>query len=510
MKNNFALISLYSTENLGVRFLTSYLRSQGVDVSIIFFKDMFYNDAKKATQKEKDLLINTLKEINPGIAGISVGCSALAKTATDITREIQDELGVPVIWGGPHATILPEESIKAADFVCIGEGENLLLKLLNSLSDSRQDISSVPNLWFKQNGEVIFNEIEPVDQTFCNLPAPDYSNENKFFISRDSITEGDPFRDAPYVYITLTAKGCRYLCTYCSNNLFMKIYGGKKVYFRRRSVNKIIEELVSVKKEIPGIRMIQFYDDEFASDMDWIIEFSERYKEEIDLPFWCFFHPFGINEKSIKNLKQAGLRQVIIGCQSGSAYVRKKIYHRPESDKKISSVVKLLNQNGVIPKIDLIFDNPFETEEHKEEAVRFLLELERPFHFHLYSLLFLPKTRLTERALNEKIITEDNIEGKSEKTLSQVFFSPSYPRAKSEFFWICITSLIDKSFIPKSFIRYLSGKEWLKNNPKPLYYLANVANLVRLGQIGIAAGLRGQLTFSFVKKYIRHFLSVGT
>jgi radical SAM superfamily enzyme YgiQ (UPF0313 family) len=290
----------------------------------------------------------------------------------------------------------------------------------------------------------------------------------------------------------------------------MKASGGKKGYIRRRSADSVIDELVAIKKMIPGIRMIQFIDDEFASDIDWVIEFSKRYQKEINLPFWCFYHPFGIIEGSIKHLKKVGLKHVQIGLQTGSAYVRKKIFHRPESDKAVYSAVQLLNKNGVTPKIDLIFDNPFETEATREEAVKFLLKLKRPIHFHLFSLMHFPKTRLTERALNEKLISEKDVEGEGDKALSQSFFTQDYPRPKSEFFWICITSLIDKSFIPKSLILNLSKNQWLKKNPKALYYFANVANLIRLGQIGTAAALRGELTFSFVKKYINHFVNLGT
>ena len=126
MNKKLALISLYNVNNLGVRYLTSYLRHKNIDVTVIFFKNMFANDAKTATKKEKELLINILKTINPQIVGISVSCSALFKIATAITLDIQNQLASPVIWGGVHPTILPEESIKVADFVCTGEGEKPL------------------------------------------------------------------------------------------------------------------------------------------------------------------------------------------------------------------------------------------------------------------------------------------------------------------------------------------------------------------------------------------------
>lgn len=107
---------------------------------------MFANDAVSATRKEKELLIKTLRKINPTVVGLSVGCSGLAKTAETITHEIHNEINVPVIWGGAHAIVVPEESIKVADFVRAGEGEDLLHNLLIILNNSQQAVSTLPNL----------------------------------------------------------------------------------------------------------------------------------------------------------------------------------------------------------------------------------------------------------------------------------------------------------------------------------------------------------------------------
>lgn len=510
MNNSINLISLYNTNNLGVRYLASYLRSQNFDVSVIFFKNMFVNDAEKPTSKEKHLLLDILGKNKPGLVGISVSCSALFNIASELTHEIKSRLDIPVIWGGVHATVMPEESIQVADFVCVGEGELPLRKLLHSLNNSGQDVSTIPNIWINKNSTITSNKIVPVDHTFCTLPFPDYSNEKKFYIRQDSLKLEDPFKEEPWVYTMMTSKGCKYLCTYCSNNILMKIYGGKKVYIRRRSVDNVMEELIAIKSKFKSIRMIQFIDDEFASDADWVMDFCRLYKKEINLPFWCCYHPLGINEQSIKHLKSAGLEHVQIGIQTGSARVRKKILHRPESNKVITKAVGLLNKYGVTPKIDLIFDNAFEKEADKKEATRFFLELKRPFDFHLASLCYFPKTRLTEKALKEKIISEKDVEGKSEKSLYQIVVTPDYPRSKNELFWICVISLTGKSFVPKSLILYLSESRFLKNNPRPLLYLANMANFIRLLQTGLSAAIRGQLTFSFVRKYLGHFVKLGS
>lgn len=114
------------------------------------------------------------------MAGMSLTCSALFKTAKKLTREIHDRHDIPVIWGCAHATILPEECIKEADFVCAGEGEVPLYKLLTSSRETQTNFLSIPNLWLKNNGAIVSNRMDPIDNTFCTLPFPDYSGNNKF------------------------------------------------------------------------------------------------------------------------------------------------------------------------------------------------------------------------------------------------------------------------------------------------------------------------------------------
>ena len=60
-----------------------------------------------------------------------------------------------VIWGGVHPSILPDESIKHSDFVCVGEGEESLLELVKKLSDGEKG-NDVQNIWARENGSVKF------------------------------------------------------------------------------------------------------------------------------------------------------------------------------------------------------------------------------------------------------------------------------------------------------------------------------------------------------------------
>ena len=84
---------------------------------------------------------------------------------------------MPVIWGGTHPTIAPDESIQVADIVCIGEGEYPLLDLANRMSAQRE-FDYVKNLWIRKEDRIIKNDVGPLIPDLDTLPFPHYGDQN--------------------------------------------------------------------------------------------------------------------------------------------------------------------------------------------------------------------------------------------------------------------------------------------------------------------------------------------
>ena len=115
---HMGLISIYSSKNVGVRAISSALRMAGVKLDTIFFKDLIASDSPFPTQREYDLLIQLLRDLKVNFVGLSIICSSCRGIAETITSRIQKELDIPVIWGGPHASLMSEESLVHSDMVC--------------------------------------------------------------------------------------------------------------------------------------------------------------------------------------------------------------------------------------------------------------------------------------------------------------------------------------------------------------------------------------------------------
>ena len=335
------LVSLYSSDAIGLRYIYSILKKHGVDVHLIFFKEKYLEADSMSfpTKQEYRLLLDLIGQLKPDIIGISLRSSFL-RIATVITDRIRKELSAPVIWGGTHPTVAPEESIQVADIICIGEGEYAMLELAQNLSEG-EDFSDVPNLWVRRANQVRRNPIGKLIQDLDSLPFPDYGNNGKYLIEENKVSSRDPVLEAFNLDI-MSSRGCPYHCSYCSNSVFKKITKGKGPPVRRRSVDHVIDEILLNKHKFKNLKRIDFIDEVFAWDKPWTSEFCRKYKEQVNLPFQCAQHPNMVDIDILSMLKEAGLERVEVGIQSGSERIRREVFLRPVSDATLIKAGRII------------------------------------------------------------------------------------------------------------------------------------------------------------------------
>lgn len=496
-----AFISLYDLSACPIRILQAVLKEKEYDVSIIFFKELLFNQMSKPTEKELELLILKLKEINPDFVCLSVK-SPMVSIASEISTRVRTEINKPIVWGGSHPTIVPEECINYADIVCVGEGEYAMLELMQK-SDSGEDISEIKNLWIKKDGEVIKNPIRELIDDLDSLPFFDYSNDNKYVINENKITSGEPLLGAGKLNLII-GRGCAYQCSYCCNAYFLKTYSGKGKVIRKKSVNRTIEELQYIKSVFKNLREIYFSDEVFAMDKEWIVEFTKEYKEKIGIPFCCSLNPLNINEDVVAHLKNSGLVYIQMGIQSGSQRVREEVYRRFTPDSMILENAKIMKKYKITPKYDVILDNVYETEKDKNDSFNLLMRLPRPYDLSLYSLVNFPKTELTERLIRDGYVQNDD----SEKALKQWRMTFDVKRDKANLHYNCMVSLLSKSFIPLWMVKRMYYSRYLKNHPEPLVRVVKMSNHLKLAMTAIVMILSGRMTVSRMMYHLKNYRGV--
>ncbi len=461
------LIALYDQDSSSVRILHSILREAKFDVRSLFFKSVNINNTMDSPSEEEiDVLVELVKELNPIFVGISVR-STLFKLACKITEKIKNKIDVPVVWGGTHVWMRPLQCLKFADAVCVGEGEGAILDLANNLSQGRQ-IYDIRNLCFKREGEIIRNELRPLIKNLDSLPFPDYSDENKYLVKKGEALKLSTNRST---YWIMTSRGCPFNCTYCCNTALKKIYDGNGPYLRRRSVGNVVEELKQAKDRYKNLRFVVFMDDVFTFDINWIKMFCKEYKNNINLPFFCYCHPKAITEEMIKLLKYTGVTNMTMGIQAGSENIRHDYFERYDTNEDIIRSAHILHKYKIDCAYDIIMDNPLETEKEKRQTFDLLLKLPRPFELHMSTLTNFPETKLTNILLNKKLISESDVE--DEKEMSYERWSPALDlkRDKENMFWDSLYYLISKNNIWGNFIKGLSRNRFLRRYPEPMILL---------------------------------------
>jgi len=496
-RKNFkiGLISLYSSSSIGLRYLSAVLKRDGFDVSLIFFKEknIALDLMEVPTEEEYERLAGVMTDLRPDLVGIGVR-SSFVSIAAEITRRLQRAPKAPIVWGGTHPTVAPEECLEVADLICRGEGEFALLDLARRLSRG-EGISDIPNIWAKEGGGVIRNPIRPLIEDLDSLPFPDYGHENSYVIEKARVARLDPGLAAFNMDI-LTSRGCPYQCSYCCNSLFHALYRGQGRPVRLRSVSNVLAEIRTQKKIFPRLKRIDFIDEVFSWNAEWVREFIEGYTKDVRLPFHCMQHPLTTDLQIMRMLKKAGLERVEIGIQSGSERVRRQVFERPVSDAKLIATSRLMRDLRIVPFYDIIVDNPFETAEDKRRGLDLLLRMARPFYMHMFSLMYFPGTVLTRKAMEAGWITADDVEGRATKSFDQMYVSLKHPRAGPERYWISLYSLTSKRFVPKRLIRLLSGVRFLRKHPGPLVAFADFCNNLKLALIAVKWLGEGKPVFS--------------
>jgi anaerobic magnesium-protoporphyrin IX monomethyl ester cyclase len=499
-----ALLTIYSVENAGIRYLSAALRRAGYDTSIVFLRDWRHNLLEMPTETEIALALGVLRDKKPDLVGVGF-MSSLYPMARSVTKRIQAALpGVPVVWGGIHPTSAPEECIVDVDYVCVGEGELAILDLCAALRDGT-DTTAIPNIWANVGGTIHENKPRPLLQDLDWLPYPDVEDDNKYYIEDGAMTVEEPWkRTAEYrVYFS---RGCPYNCSYCYVSILRDVYDEKgKQFYRARSVEHIMGELEYMKSTFPRIARVKIDDDtSFAFGDAWMESFLREYPARIGIPFECLLIPPMLREDMLRKLVEVGLVRVQTGIESGSSKESKELHNRSPGNAHILKFAEFNKSLKLDIVYDVIIDNPHATEAMKLETAEFLLELPLPYSIYFYSLNYFPGTALTKKGLADGTLDPNLVEGRNTKAWKQFRVSMDWPRSDEDRFYLAIYCLASKSFVPRAFIRKLldEREHWKKpGNVDRVFYLAWAANYARMFAVALRYFQRGELTWFKVRQY---------
>lgn len=380
---------------VGISSLAGTLAREGHDCRL--FDITFLEDSRIAPEYRR-----LLEDYRPDIIGVS--CRT---TEWDTARMILRlaEPGIPVVAGGPHVTVNPEEMIadERVDMLIQGEGEDALVDLVKRL-ESGTDLTDMPNLWLKRDGEAVGNDVRPLVEDMDSLAFPkwDIWDERHFLEHYHQV-----FYPSARVFGDLeTSRGCPYSCPYCLTPAWQKLYKGKGRYHREKSVPRIVAEVEKLRDE-RHIDYIRFVDETFILNRKRVREFHRLYRERVGLPFSFSTRPETVNDEMLRLLAAAGANCMSFGLESGNEEYRRAMLNRKTKQQEVIDAVAIAKHNGIKTFAFVMIGLPHEDRDKIQDTID-LINLLQPDVFQVSIFYPFEGTPFYEYCINEGILDEDH------------------------------------------------------------------------------------------------------
>jgi len=270
--------------------------------------------------------------------------------------------GIVTVLTGPHVTILPEESLRAGkgviDIVCRGEFDYSTKELCEG-----RDWEKVDGISFARDDKFIHTPDRPLIEDLDALPfvAPIYKRDlpiKEYII---------PHFKSPYVSI-YSSRGCPSKCIYC---LWPQTFSGQRM--RVRSPQNVYEEVKWIVDNIPEMRELSFDDDTFSANRQHARDVANLLKP-LGIS-WTINARANCDFETLKIMREAGLRHVVVGFESGNAQILKNIKKGVTKEQALQ-FAKDCKKLGLSIHGAFIMGLPGESKETIQETIRFAKEMD--------------------------------------------------------------------------------------------------------------------------------------
>ena len=375
-------LQLLDNEPMGLMYVGTVLRKAGHLVKITGI------DIQNLQEK-------VLKEVyyfKPDVVGLSI-TTPLANRAQTVARLIKNNFPrIIIIAGGPHPTILQEETLREGNIdVCvIGEGEVTVEDLLKALT-WRRSLEEVKGIAFLKDGNLIVTEARDYIQDLDSLPFVDRElMPRKVIYGRAGYPLGNP------CMLLMTVRGCPYQCSFCQPAVD-KIFG-KEV--RRRSYRNVVEEIIALKIRY-NIHGLWIDDDTFLFDKNWTEGFCDlMIREKADVLWYANGRVNNVDKDILIKMRDAGCAGLVLTPETGSQRIRNEILNKKVSDEEILRAYQICHEIGLPVQANIMLASPSETDKDLESSIALIKNIQ-PHFMNLSYTTALPSTYLYERYVQE-------------------------------------------------------------------------------------------------------------
>lgn len=385
------VLAAMGAENISLEAISAVLKQHGHHVQLAFDRSLF-NDGQYFSipwlarlLDVKDDVVRQVIAAKPDLLCVSVFADNY-QWALDLCRRVKREIDVTVVFGGIHPTTVPERVIseECVDVICVGEGDHAIAELVASIERGQID-TSIRNLWFKQDGQIVRNP-----------PRPNANLDELPMIDKELFEDYIPYQ---HYYLTITNRGCVRRCAFCSENFKERWESENQLgsFMRDTSVDKVIAEFRHMRDKY-GLRYIDIKNNVLSGSKKWTLEFLRRYRDEVGLPFRIMGYPRLLTKDVTQALSAAGCHHIQMGIESFNEKIRREVLLRPETNDQVRDAIQNMEDAGLCYSTDFILGLPGETEQDLVDAIQLLNGRKGLRRASIFWLEYLPGVYITELA----------------------------------------------------------------------------------------------------------------
>jgi len=344
---------------IGIMSLSSVLKRAGHEC-------VMFDQANPDTPDH--VILDQIRKQEPDLIGLSFLSTTSYPYAKILARDIRAAMpAARIAFGGVFASLnaqLVKMQCPEVDYVCRGDGEQLILDLLERLEEP-EDVAGVT--WRDKAGRIRHNENRPLTRDLDHWPFPDRESLALDFV------ESMPL-DVPAVlslerFTTMqTSRGCPWPCVFCDIPIFNE---GK---WRSRSPAHVVEEFKQLQKD--GYGAVYFVDDHFLLQPKRIEAICEGLVANgITIEWGCEGRVDSTCMKLFPAMAKAHCRTLMFGIESGSQKVLDRL-KKEQTLAEVETAVNAAKKAGIeIVHGFFVVGSPDETEDDMRETFRFASRL---------------------------------------------------------------------------------------------------------------------------------------
>ena len=337
---------------LNLLYLGTALRGAGIEPRVL--------DANALALSDEEIAEAT-REFAPDLVGVPLYTEIMAPVHRLVSRLAEAVPGTRFIFGGPHASALPEHTIEnypQVDFVLRGESELSFPALCETLRRGGA-LGEVGGLSWRKGDALVHNPdaefaraLDAVGEPARDLVADVYDRKRYYSLL---------VRQRP-VDTIMTSRGCPFHCNFCYN---------QNHTYRYCSADHVLGEIVSIRQR--GIRNIEIVDDTFTFNRDRAMDIFRRIlAEKLGISFRIKSRVNVVDAEFLALARKAGAYLIAYGCESGDDEMLRRMNKRTKAEDN-ARAIRMTKEAGIACHTSWVLGYPGETPESIGRTVDFIV-----------------------------------------------------------------------------------------------------------------------------------------